>query len=148
MAEIISLKTLSDLHQEGVVGEELVRRMASKWEKVVDKAALLTLGRKLIICANSSDPVYFHMLINGKVKHGVGYWSRSLHYFRENYTREETFPEEKLRPSDLKLKTSPSFCCRLCHQRTVVQPARLVCGRHLRADCNICGMPPLRENAL
>ena len=31
------LKTLSDLHQEGVVGEELIRRMASKWKKVVDK---------------------------------------------------------------------------------------------------------------
>ena len=46
-------QTLSDLHQEGVVGEELVRRMASKWEKVVDKAALLTLGRKLIICGRS-----------------------------------------------------------------------------------------------
>ena len=36
-----------------MVGEELVRRMASKWEKVVDKAASLTLGRKLIICGRS-----------------------------------------------------------------------------------------------
>ena len=33
-----------------VVEEELVRRMASKWEKVVDKAASKALGRKLIIC--------------------------------------------------------------------------------------------------
>ena len=46
-------QTLGDLNQEGVVGEELVRRMASKWEKVVDKAALITLGRKLIICGRS-----------------------------------------------------------------------------------------------
>ena len=37
------------LHQEGVVGEELVHRMASKREKVADKAALLTLGHQLII---------------------------------------------------------------------------------------------------
>ena len=44
---------LRDLYREGVVGEELVRRMASKWEKVVDKAASIALGRKLIICGRS-----------------------------------------------------------------------------------------------
>ena len=32
--------------------------MASKWEKVVDKAALLTLGRKLIICCRSVSRSY------------------------------------------------------------------------------------------
>ena len=31
----------------------MVRRMASKWEKVVDKAASKALGRKLIICGRS-----------------------------------------------------------------------------------------------
>ena len=30
---MIFFKTLDDLHQEGVTGEELVCRMASKWEK-------------------------------------------------------------------------------------------------------------------
>ena len=38
------------MHKEGVVEEELVHRMASKWEKMVDKGALLTLGHQLIIC--------------------------------------------------------------------------------------------------
>ena len=42
--------TLRDLNWEGVAGEELVHRMASKWKKVVGKAALGVLGRKLIIC--------------------------------------------------------------------------------------------------
>ena len=32
---------------------ELVRRIASKWKKVVDKATLLTLGRKFIVCGRS-----------------------------------------------------------------------------------------------
>ena len=44
----IFFQTLDDLSQEEVVEEELVRRMASKWEKVVDKAASKALGRKLI----------------------------------------------------------------------------------------------------
>ena len=43
-------QTLNDLYEEEVVEEELVGRMASKWEKVVDKAASKTLGRKLTIC--------------------------------------------------------------------------------------------------
>ena len=46
-------QTLDDLCREEVVEEELVRRMASKWEKVVDKAASKALGRKLIICGRS-----------------------------------------------------------------------------------------------
>ena len=46
-------QTLDDLHREGVTGEELVHRMASKWEKVVDKAATISLGHKLIICGRS-----------------------------------------------------------------------------------------------
>ena len=46
-------QTLGDFHQEGVVGEELVCRMASRWKKVVDKAALLTLVCKLTICGRS-----------------------------------------------------------------------------------------------
>ena len=41
------------LYREEVVEEELVRRMASKWEKVMDKAALKAWGRKLIICGRS-----------------------------------------------------------------------------------------------
>ena len=31
----------------------LVRRMASKWEKVVDKAASIALDHKLVICGRS-----------------------------------------------------------------------------------------------
>ena len=50
------------MHQEGVVGEDLARRMASKCEKVVDKAVLLTFDRKLIICGRS-----------------VGWWDGELH---------------------------------------------------------------------
>ena len=46
-------ETLDDLNREKVVEEELVRRMASKWEKVVEKAALKALGRKLIVCGRS-----------------------------------------------------------------------------------------------
>ena len=46
-------QTLADLYREEVVEEELVRRMARKWEKVVDKAASKALGRKLIICGRS-----------------------------------------------------------------------------------------------
>ena len=38
------------MYQEGVAGGELVIRMAIKWEKVVDKPALITLRHKLIIC--------------------------------------------------------------------------------------------------
>ena len=45
--------TLGDLYQEGVAGEELVCRMASKWEKAVDKANFVTFGGKLIICGRS-----------------------------------------------------------------------------------------------
>ena len=41
------------MYQEGVVGEELVRRMASKWEKVVDEAVSIALGHKLVICGRS-----------------------------------------------------------------------------------------------
>ena len=53
----------------------------------------------------SNDPVYVHMLINGK-----GKWvSMELDTGTEvsiisEKTREEIFPGEKLRPSDLKLK--------------------------------------------
>ena len=46
-------QTLEDLGQEGVVGEALVCRMASKWEKVVNRAASITLGCKHIICGRS-----------------------------------------------------------------------------------------------
>ena len=46
-------QTLDDLVQEGVGKVEMVRRMASKWEKVVDRAASVALGRKLIICGRS-----------------------------------------------------------------------------------------------
>ena len=46
-------QTLDDLYREKIGEEELVRRMASKWEKVVDKAASKALGRKLIICGRS-----------------------------------------------------------------------------------------------
>ena len=49
----IFFQTLDDLSQEEVVEEELVRRMASKWEKVVAKVASKALGRKLIICGRS-----------------------------------------------------------------------------------------------
>ena len=37
------------------------------------------------------------------LKHGVGYWGRSLHHFGEN--EQEILPEDKLWPSVLKLKT-------------------------------------------
>ena len=37
-------ETLKDLHQKQVDEEEFVSRMASKWEKVVDKAASIALG--------------------------------------------------------------------------------------------------------
>ena len=37
-------------NQKRVAGEELVHRMAIKWEKVVDETALHVLGRELIIC--------------------------------------------------------------------------------------------------
>ena len=46
-------QTLGDLHREGVTGEELVHTMVSKWEKVVDKVASLTLGCELIVCGRS-----------------------------------------------------------------------------------------------
>ena len=46
-------QTLGDLHQEGVTREELVHRMARKWEKVVDKGATISLDSKLIICGRS-----------------------------------------------------------------------------------------------
>ena len=46
-------RALKHLCQEGVMGEELVRRMTSKWEKLVDKAASAVVGRKLIICGRS-----------------------------------------------------------------------------------------------
>ena len=55
-------QTLGDLHQEGVVGAEFIQRMASKREKIVDKATLFTLGRKLIICSRS-----------------VSWWDEELH---------------------------------------------------------------------
>ena len=42
-----------DLGQVRAVNMELVCRMASKWEKVVDKAASITLRRKLIVSARS-----------------------------------------------------------------------------------------------
>ena len=43
------LKSPDNLHQEGIVEEELIRRMASKWEKAVadlgiDKGELIRLG--------------------------------------------------------------------------------------------------------
>ena len=47
--------TLDDLYQEWFVEEELVRRMESKWEKVVDKVASKALGRKLIACGSSAN---------------------------------------------------------------------------------------------
>ena len=47
-------KCLDNVYQERIVEAELVHRMASKWEKVVDKAASLFLGRKLIICGRSA----------------------------------------------------------------------------------------------
>ena len=47
---LMSFQTLGDLHREWVTGEELLHRMASKQEKVVDKAVSITLGCKLIIC--------------------------------------------------------------------------------------------------
>ena len=59
------MPTLDDLHQEGAVGEELVHRMASKLEKVVDtvcKAALIVLGHKVIICGRS-----------------VSWWDKEIH---------------------------------------------------------------------
>ena len=46
------LKTLGELYQEGVIGEEFGCRMANNWEKVVDKAALIALGRELV-CGRS-----------------------------------------------------------------------------------------------
>ena len=46
-------KSLDHLHQKGIVEEELVCRMASKWEKVVDKATSLALGHKFINCDRS-----------------------------------------------------------------------------------------------
>ena len=46
-------QTLDDLYQEDVVEEELVHRLASKWEKVVDKAASKVLGCKFIFCGRS-----------------------------------------------------------------------------------------------
>ena len=48
-----SCEQFSSNSREEVVEEELVHRMASKWEKVVDKAASKALGRKLIICGRS-----------------------------------------------------------------------------------------------
>ena len=50
---MIFIQTLGDLHREGVTGEELFHRMASKWEKVVDKAGTISLGSKLIFCDRS-----------------------------------------------------------------------------------------------
>ena len=41
------------MHQEGVTGEELVCRTVSKQEKVVDRAATVSLGCKLTICGRS-----------------------------------------------------------------------------------------------
>ena len=52
----------------------------------------------------SSDPVYVHMLINGKKLRMELDTGAEVSIISEK-TREETFPEEKLRPSDLKLKT-------------------------------------------
>ena len=46
-----------------VVGDELVCRMGSKWENVVDKAASIALGCKLIICGRS-----------------VSWWDEELHH--------------------------------------------------------------------
>ena len=52
----------------------------------------------------SSDPVYVNMLINGKKLSMELDTGAEVSIISEK-TREETFPEEKLRPSDLKLKT-------------------------------------------
>ena len=49
-----------DLYQEGVVGEELVHRKASKWGKVIDKASLIALVCRLII--------FYCRLVSGKMK--------------------------------------------------------------------------------
>ena len=51
------------MYREGVVGEELVCRISSKWEKVVNKATFVTLGHKLIICNRS-----------------VSWWEEELHH--------------------------------------------------------------------
>ena len=46
-------QTLDELYLEKIVEEELICRMASKWEKVVDKAASKALGHKPITCGRS-----------------------------------------------------------------------------------------------
>ena len=50
---MISSKSIRYLYQERVVDEELVYRIARKYEKFVDKAASIALARNLIVCCRS-----------------------------------------------------------------------------------------------